>query len=176
MMRKFFCGDRYVDELVERDRDTNGDGSLDERLYALQDANFDVTAIADASTGTIVERYSYTPYGTRTIMDGSWGSRTSSSYDWTIGHQGLAQDDESGLIGDRHRTTSDGGGVCTLRTGKLWDALIPHETPQIPALHRWHRRFARRGATVERLDVRTSSACFPQSIGYFSRSTISPKE
>src|SRR5262249_33274179 len=30
----------YVDALIVRDRDTNGDGTLDERLYAVQDANF----------------------------------------------------------------------------------------------------------------------------------------
>ena len=29
----------YVDALIARDRDTNADGTLDERLYAVQDAN-----------------------------------------------------------------------------------------------------------------------------------------
>jgi hypothetical protein len=29
----------YVDALVLRDRDTNGDGTLDERLWVVQDAN-----------------------------------------------------------------------------------------------------------------------------------------
>ena len=45
----------YIDRLVLRDRDTTGNGVLDERLYALQDANWNVTSIAD-TTGTIVER------------------------------------------------------------------------------------------------------------------------
>jgi YD repeat-containing protein len=33
----------YVDALVLRDRDTDADGTLDERLYALQDANYNVS-------------------------------------------------------------------------------------------------------------------------------------
>ena len=35
----------YVDQLVLRDRDTDANGSLDERLYACQDANFNLTGV-----------------------------------------------------------------------------------------------------------------------------------
>jgi hypothetical protein len=41
-----------------RGRDSNGDGTLDERLYVVQDANYNVTALFDNS-GNIVERYVY---------------------------------------------------------------------------------------------------------------------
>jgi hypothetical protein len=41
--RQFVWGLRYIDDLVLRDRDTNGDGSFNERLYALQDANWNLT-------------------------------------------------------------------------------------------------------------------------------------
>ena len=48
----------YVDAMVLRDRDTDANGSLDERVYVLQDANFNVTALVDDS-GTVIERYVY---------------------------------------------------------------------------------------------------------------------
>ena len=52
----------YVDALVLRDRDSNGDGTLDERLYVAQDANYNVTVLFDNS-GNVVERYVYDPFG-----------------------------------------------------------------------------------------------------------------
>jgi hypothetical protein len=42
--RQFVWGLRYIDDLALRDRDTGG-GTLDERLYAMQDANWSVVAI-----------------------------------------------------------------------------------------------------------------------------------
>ncbi len=102
--RQHVWGIRYVDELVCRDRDVDGlpFNGLEERLYALQDANFDVTALTDTS-GTVVERSSYTPYGTRSLHDASFGARASSSYSSDIGHQGLTHDGESGLVYNRNR-------------------------------------------------------------------------
>ena len=38
--REYFWDLRGQDDLVLRDRDTTGDGYLDERLYALQDGTF----------------------------------------------------------------------------------------------------------------------------------------
>ena len=52
----------YVDALILRDRDSDGDGTLDERLWVVQDANFNVTAVVDDS-GEVVERYIYDPFG-----------------------------------------------------------------------------------------------------------------
>ncbi len=43
--RQYVWGERYIDDLILRDRDTTGDGTLDERLYALQDANWNVVAV-----------------------------------------------------------------------------------------------------------------------------------
>jgi len=65
--RQFVWGLRYVDDLVLRDRDTNGDGTLDERLYALLDANWNVTALCNASA-VIQERFTYQAYGTSTAF------------------------------------------------------------------------------------------------------------
>ncbi|WP_339733792.1 hypothetical protein [uncultured Gimesia sp.] len=60
--RQFVWGMRYIDDLVLRDRDTTGNGILDERLYALQDGNWNVTAICDEN-GDVQERYAYDSYG-----------------------------------------------------------------------------------------------------------------
>jgi RHS repeat-associated protein len=96
MDKQCVWGIRYIDELICRD------DSTPQRLYALQDANFNLTGIA-GTTGDIAERYVFDPYGTRTIMNASWGVVTASAYSWTIGFQGLAIDAECGLIWARTR-------------------------------------------------------------------------
>jgi YD repeat-containing protein len=58
----------YVDALILRNRDSNGDGTLDERLYVVQEANYNVTALFDNS-GNVVERYIYDPFGSVTVLD-----------------------------------------------------------------------------------------------------------
>jgi RHS repeat-associated protein len=92
---EYVYGTRYVDELLWRHKSGSGD------LFALQDANFNVTAIW--SPGGVAERYVFYPYGQRLIYDASWSSIGSSSYDWQIGRQGLMLDPESGLIYNRWR-------------------------------------------------------------------------
>ena len=76
-----------MDGLVLRDRDTDGNGSLDERLYSLQDANWNTTALVN-TTGTIQERYTYTPFGQVAFRDGSGSTLSNSSKDWVFLHQG----------------------------------------------------------------------------------------
>jgi RHS repeat-associated protein len=92
---EYVYGTRYVDELLWRHKSGSGD------LFALQDANFNVTAIW--SPGGAAERYVFYPYGQRLIYDASWSPIGSSSYDWLIGHQGLMLDPESGLLYNRLR-------------------------------------------------------------------------
>ncbi|MBX9583464.1 MAG: RHS repeat-associated core domain-containing protein, partial [Gemmataceae bacterium] len=88
----------YVDALVLRDRDTDSNGTLDERLWAQQDANWDLTALVNGS-GVAVERYAYDPFGARTVYDGSYTVRTGgTAYANPIGFQGLRQDGPSGLL------------------------------------------------------------------------------
>jgi uncharacterized delta-60 repeat protein/RHS repeat-associated protein len=43
----------------------------DTRVYAQQDANFNTTAVTDA-TGKVLERYQYDPYGTVTVLNADW--------------------------------------------------------------------------------------------------------
>jgi RHS repeat-associated protein len=96
MDKQYVWGVRYVDELICRDDATP------ERLYAMQDANFNLTGICNSSGG-VVERYLFDPYGNRAIMNGSWGAISASAYNWSIGHQGLMHDVESGLVYNRYR-------------------------------------------------------------------------
>jgi RHS repeat-associated protein len=95
----------YVDALVLRDRDTNGDGSLDERLYVVQDANYNVTALFD-NAGNVVERYAYDPFGQVTVLDAGWNTLSTSAFGWVYLHQGGRFDATSGLYHFRHRDYS----------------------------------------------------------------------
>lgn len=80
--RQFVWGQRYVDDLVLRDRDTNSDGALDERLYALQDDNWNVTSLSDTAGGP-EERFAYAAYGTPLFLTGTFGAQTTSSFGWS---------------------------------------------------------------------------------------------
>ena len=62
---QYVWGIRYIDELVCRDDATP------QRLYACQDANFNLTNITDVS-GTVQERYLFDPYSNQTVMDASY--------------------------------------------------------------------------------------------------------
>jgi RHS repeat-associated protein len=95
----------YVDALILRDRDTDANGSLDERLWVVQDANFNVTALVNTS-GTVVERYAYDPYGVATVMNASWVTLGGSAYSWVHLHQGGRFDSVSGLYDFRNRQYS----------------------------------------------------------------------
>ncbi|WP_439623362.1 RHS repeat-associated core domain-containing protein [Gemmata sp.] len=93
----------YVDALVLRDRDTDANGTLDERLWVAQDANWNVTALIDG-TGTVVERYAYDPFGVQTVYDASYAVRgAGSSYAWAYGFQGFRYDATSRLNESRFR-------------------------------------------------------------------------
>jgi RHS repeat-associated protein len=96
MDKQYVWGIRYVDELICRDDTTP------QRLYVCQDANFNVTAITDTS-GSVVERYVFEPYGNRTAMDASWSVISYTAYEWAIAHQALMLDTESQLANNRSR-------------------------------------------------------------------------
>jgi len=68
--RQQVWGQRYIDDLVVRDRDTSGDGTLNERFYGLQDANWNMVALIDASA-TAQERYLYSPFGWPIFLNGT---------------------------------------------------------------------------------------------------------
>jgi RHS repeat-associated protein len=65
----------YIDALILRDRPT-------ERYWVQQDANWNVTAIVNTS-GAVVERYVYYPYGGVALYDASWNLESSNTHAWT---------------------------------------------------------------------------------------------
>ena len=111
----------YVDALILRDRDANGDGTLDERLYVAQDANYNVTALFD-NAGNVVERYVYDPFGEVTVLDAGWNVLAASAFAWQYLHQGGRFDATSGLYHFRHRDYSPTLGRWTSLDPLRYDA------------------------------------------------------
>ena len=99
---QFVWGVRYVDDIVERDRDTDGDETLDERIYGMQDANYNVTGFVDTA-GSVKERYEYLPYGRVTFLSPAWGHRDSSSVANSTAFTGRRYDSETGFYCYRAR-------------------------------------------------------------------------
>ncbi len=99
---RYVWGGGYVDDLVYRQRDTDNDGVLDERLWATHDANFNITALVN-DLGTVVERYAYDAYGVRTVLDAGWNALGASAYGFVHGFQGLRFDEVAGLSDARNR-------------------------------------------------------------------------
>jgi RHS repeat-associated protein len=97
--RHFVWGQRYIDDLVLRDRSTTG--TLNERLYATQDANWNVTAIAD-TTATIQQRFAYDPYGNTTVLTPAF-TTTTDAFDWETTFCGYRFDITTALMPVRHR-------------------------------------------------------------------------
>jgi len=86
----------YVNSIIEIDQATGSPGTLNQRLYVQQDANYNVTSVTDTS-GNVLERYIYSPYGQQTVLnpDGSVkgdGTPASSSYNLPVGFQGMLFD------------------------------------------------------------------------------------
>jgi len=108
---QFTWGTRFVDDLVMRTRDTDSNGTLDETLYALQDAGWNITALADTS-GSIVERFQYDPYGKSTTLDPDFtpDADNTSDYAWEYRFTSREFDPETGLHYFRARYYHDGLG------------------------------------------------------------------
>jgi hypothetical protein len=104
----------YVDALILRDRSTQNNGTLDERLWVQEDSNFNVTAVVNTS-GSVVERYVYDPYGKATFLNATWGTLGGSAYGWIYLHQGGRFDTTIGLYYFRNRDLT------------LFDVMKDHE-------------------------------------------------
>ncbi len=117
-----------IDDLVLRDRDTDDEGVLDERLYAQQDAVRNVSSVVRAD-GDVAERYVFDAYGTLDFLDPGFGSRNASCFNWRVGSQGLVQDPHvsgAGLICTRFRYRHP-----TLGRWATPDPLGPAEHPNL---------------------------------------------
>jgi RHS repeat-associated protein len=108
----------YTDALVLRDTDADlstASGSygktssgLEVRQYVLQDANWNVTGIVNTS-GNVIERYKYDPYGAVTVLNGAsdhdagvsdWSADADNTSDWKWVYyfQGLWWDGDAKLL------------------------------------------------------------------------------
>jgi RHS repeat-associated protein len=107
----------YVDAMVLRDRNADGDGStgsggLEERIYALQDGNWNTTAlivasgVPGASVGDILQRFVYTPFGEVDIRNADWSAAAGAAAAWQHLFQGLKFSDVTGLAYVRNRDYS----------------------------------------------------------------------
>jgi RHS repeat-associated protein len=98
---------RYIDSPVCRFRDANsstGDGVLEETIYYLNDANFNVVALANSS-GAVIERYAYSPYGEVTVLDEDYDDDADGASDVEneVSFQGLRRDPYTGLYDNKLR-------------------------------------------------------------------------
>ena len=111
---------RYIDAPVLRWRDsdweTDENHTLDETMYYCNDANMNVTALIDGTSGSptegqVVERYLYDAYGSVTFCDSAWTptqvfgyfDHPVSMYDNEILYCGYRFDPETGLYLARRR-------------------------------------------------------------------------
>jgi len=106
-LNQFVWHPYYIDALAMRYYDDNTDGSSIADYYYLHDANFNVTAVANSS-GVVLERYSYSPYGEVTVLDANFSLDSSGGDGLTdIGNThfftGRELDLETGLQLNRHR-------------------------------------------------------------------------
>ncbi len=98
----------YVDALAARYYDADTDNIYNENNdgthYYCQDANYNVTAVTNGS-GTVLERYGYTPYGQVTFLESDFDARSPQTS--TIGnthlYTGRELDPETGLQLNRKR-------------------------------------------------------------------------
>jgi RHS repeat-associated protein len=105
---------RYVDAPILRDRNADGNmqtgsygkpsSGLEERCWYTTDGNGNVTTLLDSS-GAILERYVYEPYGKTTIYDATWSTvlAWANTYQNEILYGGYRFDAETGLYHVRNR-------------------------------------------------------------------------
>jgi RHS repeat-associated protein len=83
----------YVNALVLRDSIVEVGPAL--RLWVIQDANWNVVALVNAS-GSVVERFDYTPFGSVTALNPVGGAYTGTNYNWAYLWQGGRLDSVTG--------------------------------------------------------------------------------
>jgi RHS repeat-associated protein len=101
--KQYVWGIRYIDELVLRDQDTSDpiNGTLNQRHYALQDANFNVVALINTN-GSVGRRYSYDAYGHSITLNADY-SLGAYEYDFEYRYAGYRWDYETYLLQVRNR-------------------------------------------------------------------------
>jgi len=120
---RFVWSPVYVDAMIARDFNADGNaatgtGGLEQRVYALQDANWNTTAIVAATgvtgitAGSVINRFVYRPYGDSTALTVDWtnvrsgGLATMAPFPWAHLFQGLEFTSMTGLSHARNRDYS----------------------------------------------------------------------
>ncbi len=95
---EYIWGIRYIDAPIVR-------YAASEYLYYTQDANFNVTALIDATDGAVVERYEYDPYGQVTVLDPDFTDDADGLSDFAnqLLYAGYRYDPETGFYHVRNR-------------------------------------------------------------------------
>lgn len=96
----YLWGARHRDDLVRRDRAVGG-STLNETRYVLMDY-FNPVAITDEA-GEVKERYAFSAFGLRTILNPDFTVSSSSECGMEFGFQGQFIDSESGLMNYGYR-------------------------------------------------------------------------
>jgi YD repeat-containing protein len=122
--RQFVWGNRYIDDLVLRDRDADINGSLGERLYALQDANWNVVALYNLSGTEILQRFVYLSYGFDLSLSRFYDTVANDGLQWTVLYAGYHKDINAALLIARWRVLSPLLG-CWLSRDPLYAFAIP---------------------------------------------------
>ena len=111
--QRYVWSPNYFNEMIFRDTDTSetgltATGTSYTRLWAVQDANYNVVALLNNS-GTVEERYDYDPFGSVTVMSSTYTVEAGSSYNWVYLFQGgredtITSDTQSGVRDDNSDT------------------------------------------------------------------------
>jgi RHS repeat-associated protein len=95
---QYLWSPRYIDAPIQRDSfDGSGQIQPASRVFYLADANYNVTALVNTS-GQVLERYAYDPYGAAAIYKPDWsGTQSPTLYNNTVLYTGKVLDVETGL-------------------------------------------------------------------------------
>jgi RHS repeat-associated protein len=96
----------YVNAAVLQDTYSGGVIQPNSRLYYLQDANWNTTAIVGLVNGSwqVTQRYVYSPYGTITVLNADWTTPPSGTQPAVDNlYQGMTLDSVTGLYYARNR-------------------------------------------------------------------------
>ena len=113
--RQYLWGLQYVDQLICRWRRLTSSIN-DEVLYAVQDANWNVTGIWAQVSGVwgIQQRQSYDPYGQVTYLTPAFAP-TTDAYDWETLYAGYRFDKETRMYQVRNRYYNPAVGTWVTR-------------------------------------------------------------
>ncbi len=97
----------YINAVVLQDTYSAGVIQPNSRLYFLQDANWNTTAIVGLVSGSwqVTQRFAYSPYGTITVLTSDWSTTGETPLASNL-YQGMTLDPVTGLYYARNRNYS----------------------------------------------------------------------